>query len=72
MFHVSPAIPSQHNLQNIGEWKAMSRDYPILQVVLLITAIVYQNLNKSLLFGDTLFSTKCCQIAAIALLYSGI
>jgi len=33
-----------------------------------IAAIAMQNLNKPLLFRDTLYSTMCCQIAAIAVL----
>lgn len=32
------------------------------------STIAYWNLNKSLLFGDTLFSTNCCQKGAIAAL----
>jgi hypothetical protein len=27
--------------------------------------VAYHNLNKPLLFRDTLFNTKCCQIAVI-------
>lgn len=29
-------------------------------------------MNRSLLFHDTLTSTKCCQIAAVAALYSAM
>jgi hypothetical protein len=36
---------------------------------LCLDTIAYCNFNKSLLFRDTLFGTKCCQIEATTMLY---